>query len=1025
MRTTEEDIVSFLENGFVTPQELFMSGFEGCEEYLEMNRLQVHELLEQEAALYLPKDFSIVVLRPFEMGKGDAKVLVYPVQDKEGTNLFSFQGVFEGDLETINTTLENLLPSIHMGMLLKIGLKNYEVDNTGFSVEDVAKILGTSIDKASRLPLKWQDTGIIQQVSVDDDDFKFDDIEQVYNKFYKDKVEGFSDDAVRNFRVSQQTIDGLLEQNFPDSVLDVATANKELVRQYKIDGVAKTVLSEYLEAFSVDDRLVNTSEDNETITRMLTEHPEMRRRIEWGLALQEYDVKTSTEEYTPVDEFKEQMRLSEKDFKRLEEFLPLHNPAVDSLNPENGDVAALHSFHDKYFGRNGRLYVLNSEVDRLDFVPQEELAEHLTGIAASFSTLEAAAKKQGVMLSQLVYRYKSELKQGDEQYYLVQEAQKRKSEDVLVKKIQVALALDKFEPTLKKYAQEMGCVTKSEARKILGVDKTELERLAKHGLAVRDIGLGTELELLVSARCSDGLLTRDEIYTHSALTMKFGVGNLNEFIDQTETLDNVRDLYFGYTPIAQKLFDYYLKKNPLNLIVLTIDGEKRLSAEYSKRLQSQMEHGYRTELASLIRQEIGVEKIPDHYHQLSIPPTVNKEALINLATRISEFKENCHDLSSEESQVQYLGFTFSNPDSIVSVFGAVQPTSISFSDKYHISDIEVLRLAVDVAAESIEVSSQKVVEFVESEYVQLDKNGIERKSLSQLLSNSYSDSDMQTISPNVIALDQVEDNLFAQKDTFYCHADIVRQQVLGSEISDISLGGVMMLSNGNEWLAAELNGNADKAGQLINYLYRAIHHSKPEDDRYSAKECAQLFSLMDVLEENDIHNLDRFKRKNKTIDVDQSYLTRAEALQVSGMGNEKFDKHCLAAGVHPVEGANIQLYTVRGVADVISSRNESWSSFKDPLDRYILSAITYNDYLPGLKPTFRDGRLVSIDKQERRELARALKLDTELCSERLPRIFNEVLYQVGVTRFGEEGNSRDYLVRQGELILQNLIQQKV
>ena len=1071
LRITKEGLEKF-KSDTIGKREFIEEVFPGCTAFFDKrDDRKFTEIYQEQSAL---------------LGKTEEKGL-FPIMVNGDERYCSCDVPFYFTTEDINH-IQNLRTLVRM----QTALDNYETMNLmTLSHEEVAAQLGISKERALTFPLGWENffekftfqekeghEKLAKKIKVFID--KFDKsrkgyevpedpkhAEDIYVKALENGFNGFSLEQLKAVRTTNKDL-GTYIATLVESDTDVNAMNDILKTQYSIRGEQGFLFREELQPIKWDGKLLYSEGAIEEVNGVIAKDAKLRRKLELFPALKNAYERADYSAYISLEEFKQSLGLSKEEWEKIKEYVNAANPAVNSLglNGEGREEAI--EFDIKYFSDKGnKEWVSKNHAKRImeNFIKDDDISKYLTGIPLGFDELKSIAEGNGISIEDMldIDTYRVKINNDGEERYFAREIAKIRQNNNDIKKLQVLLALNQNREIAGENAGEY--FTKKKAREMLGLDNYDGKKtngfdrlIEKHLLQSGDIGLGIEIADLAN-KANPGLnLKPEDIYEHSSLRRTDGVNNLNAFIAETQSFEDIKQRLFGKNELADWLYDFHLgDENPLDLTFLKIGDVQKLHKSDVEKLETSLSNGaYKSHLRSLVAEKLGVGSIPkqykeldndsikgEHRQSLEIPHSMNRQSIENLAARIERFKENCYSLKDQKIQSEILGFTFSDNSYLESAMKAVNPRSISFLDgKYHMSDIENLKLTIDVTYEEIGIiSAQKFVEFVELGYVNLCEDGIESSSVKNLVQNSYSEAELNKISEKLITEDQVFSNVFKYNNNSYCPAEIVRGSVENSELDNISLDGIRLLLRNKEWLSKEIkvmnnnNGNCSghpdefyerDANRVIEYLFRSLPNGKKDkkEKTFLSSDFTKIKRYIGSLEDNKVHNLAHFSsiKGGTDINADVCYLTKKEAVNVSGLeyALNELENKCIDAG-------EVRLYSLSDVSQAILKNRKNLENFKNPLDVYILSAVIYekNHYLSKLKPEFKnDGNLEKVDKNVEKELAHNLKIDFKLCKKRLPLVFEEIAYQTGSDKHGPD-NARKYLIRMGAAILKNQMDQKL
>ncbi len=219
LRTTEENIENLKEAG-LTPFELseLIFNFDDhpdMREYIlkKGEYFDIAELIQEETSIFTDQKIEIECWGNGKYHELDSAFLKHTLKE------------------------EKLFDKIYSGVEFKVGFESYKSksreDVEGLTIKQAAAELGITCKRAKELGI-FVDVGFISEFAKKTGKSD-DEVEKFYNEYFKNKVEGFSDGTVRNWRVNRNSLDTFIGR-LKRAPFDLDEANEELARQYAIDG---------------------------------------------------------------------------------------------------------------------------------------------------------------------------------------------------------------------------------------------------------------------------------------------------------------------------------------------------------------------------------------------------------------------------------------------------------------------------------------------------------------------------------------------------------------------------------------------------------------------------------------------------------------------------------------------------------------------------------------------------------------------------------------------------------------------
>lgn len=917
----------------------------------------IGESIKQEAALYSDKKLDL--LEPIMV---------------DGQRRYH-----HSDSDDFNAVLKEkaLFNNIELGIRMKLGIEAYKLDerrnDKGLTIQQVADELGTTADIAKEL-ITFVDVGILNEMGKKTAR-GYDQIEEFYKKYFKDKVEGFTDEAVRDWRVDRSTLDKFITQNLQEAPFSLEEADQELMRQYEIDDKKGILFSDVLKPFNVSGKSLYTKDQIAKI-RKLMENDKLRKRIEWGNKLKKfYSQPKVFSDYVKVDELQKMLGLSDTDWQRLKPRLATENPAIKEIEKEEGKLKDKKNgfspakFDKKYFKEEFREYITKKYVDNFKnkFYQPKTVAHALTGIEGSIDSLLEESKELGIPLTELKpYNLNSENKEGE--FYLNDEITELKEglkKGGKLRRLTIALGISaKIDEARDKGTSDYESL--EEAAEKLGISIQNLKKYTKkYGpLTTGDIGITPVLTKLINNSYNTRFTETDisqfckKDTRYSDIRKIEGVLNIDKFIENTMTIEEAEKEVSGEGWLAEKVFEHCLNK--VEPIYLKINDETKIHSsdvDATKTYQTQQMR------VNFIEREIGYkltgirEVIPRQY-ALTVTGR-DKESIAKLTAAVAQFKEECYDISQVEKEV---GVSFPENISLNNLLEQTAPRNIAFINSlYHMSDVKKLKAAVENSAKKLKVTKERIIQFSKNTYIRLCEKGISEEEVTRLVRNSHSAQNIADISNALSQVADINNYNFSYNNTIFFPGESIAEYVRKHPVNDISSKGIIMLArkikDWEEYMTQELNGN--NSGQrekiesiIIKYMMNDLNitNKNNANNAYNGVDFTTLNAFQRLLQKHNVHNISKFKKEWKrgrfTVDPENSYYTRGEVTKIVGVNENILDKISDDISVSYLGDKLLQedekynkagLYSLRDVARIaLKLGDDEVKKLNDPLEAVLI-----------------------------------------------------------------------------------------
>lgn len=937
---------------------------------------------------------------------------------------------------------------IRRGIGLRWGLQNFDaqritVPDNYLTAQQVADSLHTTLEKVLTLDIGWEDAGMIKQVS-EKMDVPYDELDSQYRAHFQDKVEGFTDDAVRFRILNASSLENISTQSFETVSVNTTEVNEELRRQYSIDGQEDYLFAAHLAPFKIGEEWLTLPEHNRELADILERKDDVRKRIEWSSELRRfYENPEEFTKYMKLDALKTDLGIGEEDWRKVKNYVSIENPGIESIKEKENrkqrkkkdKFPSPKEFDSKYFKGEQKKYVRISHAEEFKkkFIEGNQVAKIFTSVEASLDTLVEESKRQEVDISS-IHAYGLNPKNKSEkagEFYLkpeIRAAKKSLQKDTGYKRLQIALGLAAKLEEATTLAAEIKYISKDQATAELGITSTQLDKfIESEYLTARDV---SAIPLLIDALKREyGVnIFENEIVDFCESDKRYlevkrvtGITDITAFVENTKTVDSAKERVSGSGWLADTIFEYCAqRKSPT---YLTVQEEKRIHISDIAEIESfQVNHMPIDVIRAAIAERLEVRKISRHYSELNgITRDTNKKQLEAITVKVEEFATQCYDKSKIESE---LGVRFANAKSIGTIMLPVIPGSMSFLDgKYYRSDIETLDIALDIASDELNVSKQRVIDYVESRDLSLCEDGLSEREIEKLISHSYSKKEIARISPKLEQRAQTEQQEFSYNEKTYCPRTTIQRFVMNNHLDDITPEGMNMLLRDDAWsayMSKELNGegrnnnNSTSKQQeieeiIVEYILKDIG-IKGEEGKYTGKDFKRLKTYVDMLQENGVHRINRFRTitndEGLTVDSDTSFYTGREVINITGMRPAMITQTSQSLGISYTGNNETTLYSARDVAAIIKETRKNqtaWNCLTDPLETIMLSQIMNNGHMTALEPRLGDdGSLQDANPEEIGRLSHSLKIGNRLCYSKLNEVFSKVAYELGKITSGDK-----------------------
>jgi hypothetical protein len=231
-----------------------------------------------------------------------------------------------------------------------------------------------------------------------------------------------------------------------------------------------------------------------------------------------------------------------------------------------------------------------------------------------------------------------------------------------------------------------------------------------------------------------------------------------------------------------------------------------------------------------------------------------------------------------------------------------------------------------------------------------------------------------------------------------------------------------------KFISAEINGNSDPDAHkktnddIIGYLMHDIG-IRDEDGFYTTADFFQLREYTSLLAENNIHRIDMFRtvRSNCrcSVDAKNSYYTRREALQITGLRAATLDKTCKELGIEPIGEKRTRLYSVDQLSSVLCEISPVYQLYSDPLGRLMISYIMHEKNLRRMNIESTHDSMEIRNREEAAQLKRMLKVSRDVYEHVESQTLAEVFCYLG--QLTSSSTDPVSLAKDGQVLLKKLI----
>jgi len=897
LRTTPENVERF-KGIAVSPLQVATDIFESdCADYFKSmgDDLDLHQVIKDESSAYkaMPEK-SWILLEPF--------------------NIDGCHRYHEWDFRDFRYRLRCLgvLSHIRLGIRLKLALENYkpaEKDDQFMSETEVAHRLGLTVGKAKELGF-IQDTGLLRHLSQESGIF-YDNLDRFYQKYFKDRVPGFSDDAIRNWGMQRTRLEELVSPHLQEAPQDLLDQLGELQRQKSINPHSSFNLPCLPEHFVREDKQLYLAQAIEATQKIITADPDLKRRVLIGLKIKEFYDNPEQSGYVPVEKFKESYGIPSENWLLIMPHIKTTNPILEELRSErpireNGKSLAIQDFDRVYFPETPNEFVRMSYAREFsgNFGTRETAQTYLKSIPVGLDVIIEEAQRLGIETS-ILNPIHVNGKNGE--FYFLPGIQKWNEDHWKdTGQLQLAVAVRQKIDEARRTKLPADHYTLEDASSRLGVSVQILRGYGseKHGrnqLSIIDVGVVPVLSTLISdsydlhfkpsqirAFCkTDG--------RYDDIAYKEGVSNLDAFEATLLSKEDAQKHVAGTGWLADAIFSYCIGK--LNLVYFK--GNKLHQSDVDT-IRDYQEHRMKADvIRALIQNHLGAGSFPKAYwSEIPISNSLSGEQIQSISDKVREFEMHCYEKATADSVI---GMEIGHDDLHKLVVGAVPEAVIFRGSKYHALDLNKLKNALGAAATTLGIQIPEVVSLSLGGYISLSKGGLTVNEKARLTQTSYHPQELIKMSGTVASAREIASKVITLDGNILYPHGLVQDFVLRNPVSDITSDGMVMLARSQSWhtyIAAESNGNGRELTEqkIVRYLLEDLN-IRPKGSSYTGEDYARLQAYLKLIQDNEAHNLPKFKQNGRAIDLDRSYYTRTEMIKTFGVDAATLDKTCEQLGI--------------------------------------------------------------------------------------------------------------------------------